>query len=577
MKKNLFKWLFLFVLATGVITACSDDDDAPIAGGGDAAPIASFQFEVDPDNFNVVVFENFSQNATSYSWNFGDGSSSTEEDPTHTYAEAGTYTVTLTASNGTETAERSETITITDPDTQAAFLAGTDGKTWYLQREGISLGVGPAPGDTQWFSVGGTGANDSPLGDRPCVLDDEITFNRDGTVTIDTKGTLYVDAPSAGWLASPGCYDETTENLTGPNGEDLSAFANGGNYTYEFDAADNTLMINGEGAYIGLANKTSTGDNINPVDMKSYDIINMGEGDMADSLTLVLEGLTNDGNPLFWTFYLVSYENEADLPPLPSAQAAASFDFTVDGMMVSFTNTSRNTDSYNWDFGDGTSSSEENPTHTYAGDGIYSVTLTATGANGSSEFSQEVTISSANFSAGVLSDEDGKTWTLAPIGGAFKVGPNPDSGEFFAVPASDIEVRACQFDNEFTFFNNGNYVVDLQNETFAEPFMGIQFACAAVSDLTAPYNTIGTGDYSFTTTEATDAERATITVSGEGAYLGFLKAFNGGELSENTTDLPDNVTYEVFDYVNSGDTERITLVIEIADGNWWTITIQSNN
>jgi PKD repeat protein len=39
--------------------------------------------------------------------------------------------------------------------------------------------------------------------------------------------------------------------------------------------------------------------------------------------------------------------------------------------------------SWNWNFGDGTSSTEKNPTHTYSKPGTYAVTLTATNAAGS--------------------------------------------------------------------------------------------------------------------------------------------------------------------------------------------------
>src|SRR5690606_13223067 len=60
-------------------------------------------------------------------------------------------------------------------------------------------------------------------------------------------------------------------------------------------------------------------------------------------------------------------------------------DFTysqVDGclpVMVSFTNLSEysNPDTYLWDFGDGNLSTEENPTHTYRENGVYTVTLQA--------------------------------------------------------------------------------------------------------------------------------------------------------------------------------------------------------
>lgn len=50
-----------------------------------------------------------------------------------------------------------------------------------------------------------------------------------------------------------------------------------------------------------------------------------------------------------------------------------------------FINRSHNALSVLWDFGDGTTSSERNPTHTYALAGAYVVTLTAANAHGVSE------------------------------------------------------------------------------------------------------------------------------------------------------------------------------------------------
>lgn len=62
----------------------------------------------------------------------------------------------------------------------------------------------------------------------------------------------------------------------------------------------------------------------------------------------------------------------------PSTPPTASFDFTVNELVVSFNNTSTGASSYIWNFGDGNRSTEENPTHTYAADGSYDVELYAT-------------------------------------------------------------------------------------------------------------------------------------------------------------------------------------------------------
>ena len=54
----------------------------------------------------------------------------------------------------------------------------------------------------------------------------------------------------------------------------------------------------------------------------------------------------------------------------------------VDGATVTFTNESKGASTYQWDFGDGATSTDESPTHTYPGKGKYVPTLYATSAGG---------------------------------------------------------------------------------------------------------------------------------------------------------------------------------------------------
>lgn len=60
---------------------------------------------------------------------------------------------------------------------------------------------------------------------------------------------------------------------------------------------------------------------------------------------------------------------------------------------VSFTNSSQNATSYNWDFGDGNTSSLQNPTHTYDSGGTYVVQLTAIGEGTSHKTTNSIEIS----------------------------------------------------------------------------------------------------------------------------------------------------------------------------------------
>ncbi|MCB0642584.1 MAG: PKD domain-containing protein, partial [Phaeodactylibacter sp.] len=71
----------------------------------------------------------------------------------------------------------------------------------------------------------------------------------------------------------------------------------------------------------------------------------------------------------------------------------AGFTSSVNGSTVTFTNASTaNVDTYSWDFGDGTSSTQASPTHTYNADGAYIVTLTVTNECGTDDQIQVVIV-----------------------------------------------------------------------------------------------------------------------------------------------------------------------------------------
>ncbi len=86
----------------------------------------------------------------------------------------------------------------------------------------------------------------------------------------------------------------------------------------------------------------------------------------------------------------------------------AAFSFNTSDLTANFTDESTDDDgsivAWDWDFGDGNTSTEQNPSHTYSIDNTYSVSLSVTdddGATGST--SLEVTVSSGNVSGISLS------------------------------------------------------------------------------------------------------------------------------------------------------------------------------
>ena len=88
-----------------------------------------------------------------------------------------------------------------------------------------------------------------------------------------------------------------------------------------------------------------------------------------------------------------------DVPPV------ANFSDSTNGLTASFTNSSTDSDgtvvSSAWDFGDGSTSTDTSPSHTYAAAGTYNVTLTVTDNGGmTGTKSSSVTVSSGSSGGG---------------------------------------------------------------------------------------------------------------------------------------------------------------------------------
>ena len=95
----------------------------------------------------------------------------------------------------------------------------------------------------------------------------------------------------------------------------------------------------------------------------------------------------------------------------------AQFSFTDFGLTLVFQNGSANSTSYFWDFGDGQTSTEANPAHTFSAEGQYNVVLTASNNCGTAVFQLPILV---------------KAVAAAEADGAAKIelSPNPSDGLF---------------------------------------------------------------------------------------------------------------------------------------------------
>ncbi len=146
------------------------------------------------------------------------------------------------------------------------------------------------------------------------------------------------------------------------------------------------------------------------------------------------------------------------------------------------------------------------------------------------------------------------TWIIAPEAGALAVGPELGDFSWWSNSADDVNLRACYFDDQFVFNEDGSFQNVLGDETWLEGWQGVaQDECGAP---VAPHDGSAAATWSYNETEGT------LTLEGVGAYLGLPKVINGSEIT-NPADAPASITYPV-----SFDGERMIVDINFGAGYW---------
>jgi PKD repeat protein len=319
-------------------------------------PVALFHSNVTTGTVPTSVqFLDASTNSpTSWVWSFGDGSSSTEQNPVHAYTSAGTYTVTLTATNagGSNTVSKTGHIVVgavaTAPD--AAFLSTVESGSAPLTVQFVDSSVNTP---TAWVWSFGDG-NTSTLQNPSHTYTTEGTY----TVTLTVTNTGGSDTMTkAGYISVTFAEPITsfTSNVTRGPAPLYVGFTDTSNNTptswkWKFgdDATSTdqnpTHKYTEPGKYtVSLTAKNSAGSNTTK---------------MTDYITITSVGV-------------------------PVASFTADIRSGTIPFTTQFADTSSNTPtSWLWSFGDGSSSTEKNPAHSYAAAGTYSVSLTATNEAG---------------------------------------------------------------------------------------------------------------------------------------------------------------------------------------------------
>lgn len=115
---------------------------------------------------------------------------------------------------------------------------------------------------------------------------------------------------------------------------------------------------------------------------------------------------------------------------------------------VAFTDTSTgNPTSWSWSFGDGATSTLQNPSHIYATKGSFSVTLAATGSSGTVSSTQRITVNQEPSDTGydmTLTLSDGAQGTTIAFSGLALITGNLDAQSFFP-PGKVADYTGFQF------------------------------------------------------------------------------------------------------------------------------------
>ena len=580
MKKVLLHQWLIGILVVGAmagsIVSCKKDPAPEV--------IAGFSFVIDQANFKKVTFTNASQNYASVSWDFGDGSAASSEiNPVHTYAAVGNYSVklTATATDGTKDVS-TQTVGIVDPDAELTKLVGDVSKTWKLLRVVSAnrwpLEVGPITKDQVWWAQG---KDNDEIALRPCIMNDEYTFGRDGSFKFDDKGDFWGEG---GGLYKPefenACQPGDAAHYVGPNGEDRTSWGTGTHTFVLTNGAKPTLEVKGLGAFVGLPKIGTDVEVKTPQTSVKLDIIKLFDG-ATD--TLILESdwkfanNTSGADDAYWKITLVHYDNPADEPAIPSPKPIASFTSVVTDLKIDFTNTSKYADSYSWDFGDGNTSTAKDPSHTYAAAGIYKVVLTATNAQGNSKAEKEFTLTSGSMTE---ADLIGPAWKIRKEANSIFVGPALGDPSWWQVPlnfmdgsTSGTEDWSCITDDEFIFSAGGVYQYKTNGSARNDSYMGTPNGCWSDAQIAASGNgaAFGSATHSFTFTPAAGTARPVITLTNGSfgaAFVGFYKGYYGGENTDGTKPPNGGFTtnrYEVISYIKTGGKEVLTLSVDISD------------
>jgi gliding motility-associated-like protein len=406
-------------------------------------PIAAF--DVDFSCYSKTrTFTDRSIGADEWTWDFGDGSTSTLQSPLHTYADTGNYTISLRVKNYTTGCEYTKTTAIRIIDEQANFVVSDSVTCRNNPITFTATGNNQADMATYLWDFGDGGSVYNPIVNHTYTLPGKYTVQLIVTDIFGCKDTLVkplhiqIDGPTAAFvpgitgsclLSAIPFTDNSVDDGTHPistwiwnYGDGITDTLSAGPFLHNYNASGiytvTLKVIDSKGCVDSVAIPDALLISKPVADFFSPDTISCPTKPIVFSNASTGPGLNynwdfGDGNsstavnPVhhyaadgLYTIKLIITDQYGCTDTLiypdyiriasPLANFALSDSVgTCPPLFISFTNQSQNYSAIHWDFGDGTSTQQHDPTHFYSTPGTYYAKLAITSAGGCTDTIQK--------------------------------------------------------------------------------------------------------------------------------------------------------------------------------------------
>ncbi len=308
-------------------------------------PIAAFTAQDACIDAQPIAFTNNSLNASSYLWQFGDGNSSNQANADNTYADTGSYTITLVALND-----------------YCSDTVNANVKIFGLPTADFSLLANTACGAPAVFPL--TNLSTQAASYLWDFGDNDTSTLINPSANYSTVGQFSITLTA---VNEYGCTDTTSQPVIvypKPDLQNVSISPNEGCQPLEV-----TFDVNGAIAETFVWNFGEDSLNLSTsAAITTHTYLDTGSYAVSLSATSV-DGCLD-------TLFLSDAVTVYGLPVANFDVFIDSAAYPYDGTVV-FTNTSQFANNYYWDFGDGNTSTETDPSHRFDEINIYNALLVA--------------------------------------------------------------------------------------------------------------------------------------------------------------------------------------------------------